>query len=143
MNFASHLPRMKPFTKGLLLLTGLAVPSALAAMFVFGCCILPFHKYLHGAMPLCHLASEVLAGHHDGDGHGSHHPATQPPSREKLSFGSSSVETFVPARLFIMTDAIRRSLDAARSNYRSFISLGAMRCEDDVGLQLLLTTFRI
>jgi hypothetical protein len=134
---------MKPFTKALLLLTGFAVPSALAAVFVFGCCILPFHKYLHGAVPLCHLASEVLAGHHDGDAHGSDHPATPPPSREKLSFPSPSVELFVPARLLVTTDGIRQRLDTIRSDYRSFISLGAMRCEDDVGLQLLLTTFRI
>ena len=134
---------MKLFTKGLMLVTAVAVPSLLAATFLFGCCILPFHNNLHGSMPLCHVASEVLAGHHDGDKHGSDHPATQPPSREKLSFGVPSIETFVPARLFVTTDGIRQRLNTARQDYRSFISLGGVRCENDVGLQLLLTTFRI
>jgi hypothetical protein len=134
---------MKPVTKGLLLLTGFAVPTALSAIFMFGCCVLPFHKYLHGAMPLCHLVSEVLAQHHDGDEHGSDHPATPPPSREKLSFASPSAEALVPARLSMTTGWIQQRFDTTRSDYRSFISLGAVRSENDVGLQLLLTTFRI
>ena len=134
---------MKPSTKGLLLFAGFAIPSGLAAIFVFGCCILPFHKYLHGAMPLCHLASEMLTGHHDGDEHDSDHPVTPPPSRERLVFASPSIETFVPARLFLTTDGIRQRLDTARSDRRSFISLGAVRCENDVGLHLLLATFRV
>ena len=143
MNIASTPGHMKPFTRGLLLLTGFAVPSALAGIFVFGCCIFPFHKYLHGAMPLCHLASGVLAGHHDGDEHGGDHPATPPPSREKLSIASSSVVASVAVRLFMTTDVTRQRFDTARSDHRSVISLGAVRCENDVGLQLLLTTFRI
>lgn len=143
MNIASMLTPMKPFTKGLLLLTGIAVPLAMAGIFVFGCCILPFHKYLHGAMPLCHLASGVLAGHHDGDEHGGDHPATPPPSREKLSFASSSVVASAAVRLFTTAEGTRQRFDTARSDHRSVISLGAVRCENDVGLQLLLATFRI
>jgi len=134
---------MKPFTKGLVLLAAVAVPSALAAMFVFGCCILPFHKYLHGSMPLCHLASEVLTGHHDGDDHDGDRPTTPPPSREKLSFGSPSVQASASVQLSEATEVIRRLLDGARSNHRNLISLGAVRCENDVGLHLLHTTFRI
>ena len=134
---------MKPITKGFLLLAGLAVPSALAAVFVFGCCVLPFHKDLHGAMPLCHVASEALTGHHDGDAHGGEHPATPPPSREKLSLSSPSVMTPAAAKLFAPRNGVTQSLEQARGDLRSVISLGAVRCENDVGLHLLLTTFRI
>ena len=134
---------MNRITKGFLLLAGLAVPSALAAVFVFGCCVLPFHHYLHGAMPLCHVASEVLTGHHDGDEHGAEHPATPPPSRERLSLSSQSVMTPVTAHLFAPHNSVTRSLEQARVDLRSLISLGAVRCENDVGLLLLLTTFRI
>ena len=134
---------MKPTTRVLLLLAGLAVPSALAAIFMFGCCVLPFHQSLHGAMPLCHVASEVLTGHHDGDEHGGEHPATPPPSREKLSLSSPSVMTPVAPNLFAPRNGVTRSLEQARGDLRSVISLGAVRCENDVGLHLLLTTFRI
>jgi hypothetical protein len=134
---------MKPFTRGLLLLTGFAVPSALAAIFVFGCCILPFHKYLHGAMPLCHLASGVLAGHHDGDEHGADHPATPPPSRERLTSGLPSADNPVQARLFVTTAQLRHRPEPPRSDLRSFMAQGAVRCESDVGLHLLHTTFLI
>lgn len=135
---------MKPFTKGLLLLSAVAVPPLLAATFLFGCCILPFHNDIHGSMPLCHLASEVLAGHHDGETDGDHHQATPPPSKGKRSFGfASSVETPFPVRLFLTMEATRQRLDSARQSHRSIITLGGVRCENDVGLQLLLTTFRI
>ena len=135
---------MKPFTKGLLLLTAIAIPSALAGLVLFGCCILPFHERLH-SMPLCLLASQVLTGHHDGADHDrdGDHGATPPPSREKLSFGSPSFETSVAVRLFVGQDGVRRRLDEARSDPRNFISLGAVRCENDVGLHLLHTTFLI
>lgn len=135
---------MKPFTKGLLLLAAIAIPSALAGLVLFGCCILPFHERLHDSMPLCHLASQVLAGHHDGDDHGDgDHEATPPPSREKLSFGSPSFEPSVTVKLLVVQDAVRRRLDEARSDPRNLISLGAVRCENDVGLHLLHTTFLI
>jgi len=135
---------MKSYTKGLLLLTAVAVPSLLAAIVLFGCCILPFHNDLHGGMPLCHVASEVLTGHHDGDKHDHDHPATPPQSQGKFSFGSASpVETFALARLFVTRDGVRQRFDTAHQGYRSFITLGGVRCENDVGLQLLLTTFRI
>lgn len=134
---------MKPVTKGLLLLAGVVIPSTLAAMFVFGCCVLPFHRFLHGTAPLCHTAAGILAGHHDGDEHGDHHPATPPPAREKSSLSSPTVLTPNAVRLFLTADGIRQQFDVVRSGHRSVISLGATRCESDVGLQLLLTTFRI
>lgn len=134
---------MRPTTKGLLLLAGLTVPTALSAVFLFGCCVLPFHRYLHTAMPLCHMASEIVGGHHDGDGHDGDHQATPPPSREKRTVGFPSIELFAQAQLFLDTSGIHLRQDSARTGLRSFMSLGAVRCENDVGLHLLLTTFRI
>lgn len=134
---------MNRITKGLLLLAGLAIPSVLAAIFVFGCCVLPFHHQLHGAMTLCHVASEVLTGHHDGDEHGAEHPAAPPPSRERLSLSSPSGMTPASAHLFAPRNNVTLSLQQARADLRSLVSLGAVRCENDVGLLLLLTTFRI
>jgi hypothetical protein len=133
---------MKPVTKGMLLLGGFAVPLSLAAIFVFGCCVLPFHKYLHRAMPLCHLASEVLASHHDGD-RGGDHTVTPPSSRERAPFASPSAGKVVSARVFMTITNVDKRVDMARSDHRNFIALGAARCETDVGLELLLTTFRI
>lgn len=132
---------MKPWTKGTLLLAAVAVPSLLAAGLVFGCCILPFHKYLHAAMPLCNLASAILSGHPDGNEQRSAQPATAPRSHEKVSAAAPATLGLNP--FFGTTDGTRARLETARSDPRSFISLGAVRCEDDVGLLLLLTTFRI
>lgn len=134
---------MRPITKGLLLLAGLAVPSAMAAVFLFGCCVLPFHKYLHGAMPICHMASEVLTGHHEGDEHGENHPATPATSREKSASRVLPPVRTLAAELFPPAQASAQSLDPALTSIRSFVSLGAVRCENDVGLHLLLTTFLI
>ena len=39
---------------------GATVPLVAALVFLFGCCVLPFHAYIHKAMPLCHLAMAPL-----------------------------------------------------------------------------------
>ena len=133
---------MKLSTKGLLLLVGFAVPSALAALFVFGCCILPFHKYLHRAMPLCHVASALLSGHHEGTEHDNDHAATPPPSREKQSLSVRLAENAFQT-FSVTADVIRHRTDPALTHLRSFIAPGAVRCESDVGLLLLIANFRI
>src|SRR5258705_8557767 len=56
---------------------GATIPLLGAVVFVFGCCVLPFHAYVHKAMPLCHLAVDFISGDH-------HRGAQQPmPAREK------------------------------------------------------------
>lgn len=134
---------MKPFTKGLLLLAGFAVPTAVAALFVFGCCVLPFHKSLHEVMPLCHVASGILSGHHDGDDHADHHPAPPAPAREKLSAAPLLAESSVTSHFVVTNPSVRQEHASVQSDVRSFISQGAVRCESDVGLHLLNTSFLI
>src|SRR6266849_3953183 len=41
-------------------IAGTTVPLVGAVVFLFGCCVLPFHAYIHKAIPLCHLAMEVV-----------------------------------------------------------------------------------
>src|ERR1700716_1901694 len=51
-------------------IAGTTVPLLAAVVFLFGCCVLPFHAYIHKAMPMCHMAMGILSGehadHHDG-----------------------------------------------------------------------------
>lgn len=122
---------------------GSTIPMALAAVFVFGCCVLPFHGLIHRAFPLCHMAIHMLQGHHDGDDD-DHHPAPPAPQKQNAA-GPSLVTTLT------MRQSIARSATFALSQprfspvaYRSFISLGAIRCDQDVGLhRLMIETFRI
>ena len=53
---------------------GATVPLVAAVVFVFGCCVLPFHGYIHKALPLCHFAIDFISGEH-----ADHHDAAQQP----------------------------------------------------------------
>jgi|SRR5216684_6796889 len=123
-------------------IVGAIVPLLVAVVFLFGCCVLPFHAYIHKAMPLCAMAVGVLSGEH-ADHH--HDGAQQPlPAREKQE-PVKRVATDLP-RTFHLSDAspVRRTpttVDA--TTYRSFISLGALRCDQDVGLHLLVAILLI
>ena len=114
-------------------IAGTTVPLTGAFVFLFGCCVLPFHAYIHKALPLCHLAG-VIAG-----GHAGHDAAQQPlPARAKQEpvkrIATEVSRSFQLAALSSVNHATA-SIDA--SAHRSFISLGALRCDQDVGLHLL------
>jgi len=117
-------------------LLGTTVPVLAAVVFYFGCCVLPFHAYLHKALPLCHLA--VALEHQQDD-------APQPmPAREKQEPAkrmATTVPRTLPLAALAATRRIATSIDA--SAYRSFISLGALRCDQDIGLHLLTRTLLI
>lgn len=120
---------------------GATVPLLTAVVFVFGCCVLPFHGYIHKALPLCHLAIDFISGEHAG-----HHDGSQQrmPAREKQE-PVKRFATDIP-RSFQLSAAIAvRGTAAALSShgYRSFITLGALRCDQDVGLHLLTGTLLI
>lgn len=125
-------------------LAGSTIPLTFAAMFLFGCCVLPFHHVLHRVMPLCHVAAGILHANHDGPD-SDHHPSPPAPERQKAS-GPRLLPTFrddfpAAAQASLMT---LRQAAQSRIAYRSFISLGASRCDQDVGLRAsLLETFRI
>jgi hypothetical protein len=115
-------------------IAGATVPLLAAVVFVFGCCVLPFHGYLHKAMPLCHLAVDFIGGEHGDSGRGQ-----QPlPARAKQE-PVKRMATEVPRsfRLAALSGVAHGARPIGTSTYRSFIALGALRCDQDVGLHLL------
>lgn len=112
-------------------------PAVIGAAFLFGCCVLPFHGVVHRVMPLCHAATDFLL---DG-GSEQQQPALPVQSSEKTTRLSPSL----PPHLFHHAPLTATTLTAQRSStdLRSFISLGALRCDDDIGLSAFLNTFRI
>ena len=118
---------------------GATVPLLAAVVFVFGCCVLPFHGIIHKALPLCHLAIDVMRGPHD------HHDGQTPlPAREKQEpvkrIATEAPRTF---HLAVASAAPQRVTASDATTYRSFIALGAIRCDQDVGLHLLVATLLI
>jgi len=115
-------------------IAGTIVPLLASAVLLFGCCVLPFHRVIHKVLPLCGLARGVL-----------HHDQQQPlPARGKQE-PVKRMATEVP-RAFHLTTASappRRVASADATTYRSFITLGAVRCDRDVGLHLLVGTLLI
>jgi len=118
---------------------GATVPLLIATVFVFGCCVLPFHGVIHRVMPLCQMAVNVMSGHHhDGDA------PTPMPAREKQEPVKRLI-TEVPHSFALAASGNQNRIATAtaRTAYRSFISLGATRCDRDVGLHVLIETFLI
>lgn len=120
---------------------GATVPLLGATLFVVGCCVLPFHGLIHRMMPACEIAAHVLRGGHDHD----EHPQPSPPAQERqepakrIAASLTTATQFHPGR---SEDALDLPPTAAGA-YRSFITLGALRCDQDVGLVVLDQTFLI
>ena len=117
---------------------GATIPLLAAVVFVFGCCVLPFHGLIHKALPLCSLAADVMRGeHHD-------HQQSTVPARAKQE-PVKRMASDLP-RVFHLAAASHVRPTPSPSDttaYRSFIALGAIRCDQDVGLYLLGATFLI
>jgi hypothetical protein len=123
-------------------IAGATIPLILAAVFIFGCCVLPFHRAIHRVLPLCHIAIGILnGGHGDAD---RQQPVPPAPQKQDVS-GPSLLTTLAAKHSLVRTDTF--SMSQPRYSpvaHRNFISLGAVRCDDDVGLhRLLIETFRI
>jgi hypothetical protein len=93
-------------------------------------------------MPLCETAAGVVRGAHVDD---HEHDAVPPaPTREKqepvkrivtiLGSGTPAIDAFGDARPLPVS---------ASSAPRTFMTLGAVRCDQDVGLNVLDSTFLI
>ena len=123
---------------------GATVPLLMATLFLVGCCVLPFHGVIRKLMPLCETAANVIRGnHHVAEGHA--HDAVPPsPAREKQE-PVKRIATEIPDayRFVASSGAALVVAPSASTAYRSFISLGAVRCDRDVGLHVLVDTFRI
>ena len=117
-------------------IAGATVPLLLATVFLVGCCVLPFHGVMHKLMPVCSMAMNAMRGHDDGQ--------TPMPAREKqepvkrVAVALSEMARTQPAS----APSMRLSLPSPTS-YRSSISLGALRCDQDVGWYVLVATFLI
>jgi hypothetical protein len=118
-------------------IVGATVPLLVSVVWIFGCCVLPFHAYIHKAMPLCHVAIGVMTG----EQHGS--TQQQVPASKKQE-PAPRMTTELP-RTFQVSMTASSSAVAKNpiTGYRNFIALGAMRCDRDVGLHLLIATLLI
>ncbi|HEV7242042.1 MAG TPA: hypothetical protein VGQ36_22615 [Thermoanaerobaculia bacterium] len=125
-------------------ITGATVPLLLAAVFLFGCCVLPFHQVAHKLMPICEMAANVVRGDHAGHDDHEHDAVPPSPAREKQE-PVKRIATEVPYAFRLGATAAERRMLAPASTtaYRSFITLGAVRCDRDVGLHALVETFLI
>lgn len=121
-------------------IAGATVPLLLATFLVVGCCVLPFHGLIHRMMPACEIAEHLMRGGHDHD----EHPQPLPPAQEKQEpakriAASLTAET----RIQSVGSQSLQLLATPADDYRSFISLGALRCDQDVGLVVLGQSFLI
>lgn len=121
-------------------IAGATVPLLFGTVFLVGCCVLPFHRTLHRMMPICSAVAAFMRG--GAAGHDHAQPSS--PAREKEEPVKRMV-TALPAafRLVVTRAALHLPTPSASTAYRSFIALGAIRCDQDVGLHLLVETFRI
>ncbi len=108
-------------------IAGTTVPLLVATVFYFGCCVLPFHKAIHEVAPLCHIATSAPT---------EEHHEVPPPAKRITGVAPSAIRlASIAAQRF---DPLPRP-----TSYRDFITHGAVRCDRDVGLHLLVETFRI
>lgn len=114
-------------------IVGATVPLLLTTLFVVGCCVLPFHRVMHEVVPLCHIAASAPA---------EEQPSA--PAQEKQEPARRIITTLTASMTLARTEtqAVRVTASAATA-YRSFITLGAMRCDSDVGLHVFDATFLI
>jgi hypothetical protein len=129
----------------LIVLAWLAV-GGLAAFLLVGCCILPFHGLVHRLVPLCEMAAAVVGGHDAGHGHDHDHPAAAE-RQDGSGSGARHQASWQPALrsglLVALTATADRPLDSA-ARYRTLVSLGAIRLDEDDGARLAaLETLRI
>ena len=122
-------------------IAGTTVPLLMATVFLVGCCVLPFHQIAHKLMPICEMAANVIRGDHAGHERDAVPPS---PAREKQE-PVKRIATEVPDmyRLAAVPVEPRATAPTATTDYRSFITLGAVRCDRDVGLHVLVETFLI
>jgi len=119
---------------------GTTVPVLIATLFIFGCCVLPFHKVIHSVAPLCTMAAGMMTGQH----HHEDPQETQVPASEKQNQTSKFSTELTACSPLLHSDVSHPSLiPAGRQGLRDLVSLGALRCDQDVGSAALLQTFRI
>lgn len=119
------------------IVAGTLIPSLVATVWLFGCCVLPFHRVMHRLVPLCRIATSQ-ADHGDRS---DQQPSTTPQAKQR----PVSMVTTEPTSYFAVPFAPHASpvITASPAAYRSFITLGAVRCDRDIGLHTLIAIFLI
>jgi len=118
----------------LVVAAGTIVPTLAANVWLFGCCVLPLHRVMHGIAPLCHMA--MSQGSNDRSDQTTTAPTPQqagqrmdPELTQRVSFSVASHSSFLAS--------------TTPAAHRSYIALGALRCDRDVGLHSILVTYLI
>lgn len=110
-------------------LAGTIIPLVTATVFYFGCCVLPFHRVLHKvAAPLCHVATSPQ----------SDEEVPPPAPVKRITAVAPHAIRLASINATVVAPPIPRI-----TSYRDFLSHGAVRCDRDVGLHVLVETFRI
>jgi hypothetical protein len=113
------------------------VPALVATVWLFGCCVLPFHRAIHRLVPLCRIA----IGMGQASDRSDQQPSTPPHEKQRAAQRLATELTtacgvpFAPRSSSLVT--------CSPAAYRSFIALGAIRCDRDIGLHTLFATFLI
>jgi predicted DNA repair protein MutK len=115
---------------------GATVPLLMATVFIFGCCVLPFHSVVHKLMPICQTAAALMSGH-------EHDAQPSSPAKQKEEPVKRVVTDRVMTARIVVADDARLLVESPRASRRSFITHGAVRCDQDVGLHVLVRTFLI
>ena len=114
---------------------GTLIPAALMIVFLFGCCALPFHRVVHRYFPLCGGIVKLLATAGPVNA-GAPAPATPAASKVRVVRTGAIAAVTTVARTSRIAPLPRPSL-------RSFVTLGAIRCDRDVGWHVVLGVFLI
>jgi hypothetical protein len=122
-------------------ITGTTLPLLAAAVFCFACCVLPFHGTIHNLMPGCELAAHLMNHGPEADEQKAQSPATEPEKQKPIKRLATDLSSGV--RIPALSYEQRPFFAAASGAYRSFITLGALRCDQDLGLHVLVKTFLI
>jgi hypothetical protein len=115
-----------------LLVGGATIPALLMAAFLFGCCVLPFHHVVHRVFPFCGGIVKLLTPQ-------PHHDAVPSKPASKHTIGAAivvkrAVAAFMRDEPLVVTHSLPP---------RDRLAHGAVRCDDDVGLYLLVSILRI
>lgn len=122
-------------------ITGTTLPLVAAAVFHFACCLLPFHGTIHDLKPGCEIAAHLMHSGPETDDQKAQPPSTAPEKQEPIKRLASDLSS--AARIPVLSYEQRPFFATASGTYRSFITLGALRCDQDVGLHVLVKTFLI
>lgn len=124
------------------LMTGAMLPLLASAVLLVGCCRLPLHGIAHELMPGCGMRQELDLS--EGDEQERQRP-TSVPARSAGTLVPQLHATLTSLHPAAISAAARIHVPSPRSEteYRSYVSLGALRCDQDVGLHLLVATFLI